>query len=120
MSAGAASGVGLVMTANGIASLAIGIYLAMEVEVPLLWSLAVVVVAFVFLTGCLLDRRMVWIAIVLGGSINAGIGAFMLAALSENLHPKAPWVAGPLGFLLGVFASIWEYKDAARIARGDD
>jgi len=108
----------LVMTANGIASLAIGIYLAIEVEVPLLWSLAVVVVAFVFLTGCLLDRRMVWIATVLGGSINAGIGAFMLAALSENLHP--PWVAGPLGFLLGVRAAIWEYGDAARIARGDD
>ena len=102
MSAGAASGASLVMTANGIASLAIGIYLAMEVEVPLLWSLAVVVVAFVFLTGCLLDRRMVWIATVLGGSINAGIGAFMLAALSENLHSMAPGWPAP-------WASCWAF-----------
>jgi hypothetical protein len=92
----------------------------MEVGVPLLFSLAVVVVAFVFLTGCMLDRRMVWIATVLGGVIIAGIGTAMLAALSENLHPKAPWVAGPLGFLLGVLASISAYRDAARIARGDD
>lgn len=113
--AGAETGAEHVMLSNGIASLAIGGYCLFETDLPLLLSLALTPATFVFLTVCLFHRRMVWIATALGSLVNAGVGVATLIALTHKLHPLAPWVAGPLGFVAGAAASIWAYRDVGRL-----
>jgi hypothetical protein len=116
LSSGAGSGVGPALAANAFASLAIG-YLTFELNAAPILTLVLVPVSFLFLTGCLIHHRMVWVATVLGAVVGGGVVAFALAAVSENLHPLAPWVAGPVGFALGAAAAVFAYRDVARVAR---
>lgn len=112
--------VGLVMGANALASLALGVVSIFELGLPVEFSLVMIPVSFLLLTASLFNRRTVWVAAVVGSIINAGLSAFVLSAFVGNLHPLAPWLGGPLGFLLGAGCSIWAYLDVARTVARED
>ena len=78
------------LTANGLASLALGGYLGLvRDDFPLLLALALVPITFAALTACVLYPRALWVAAGAGAMINALLGAAMFVALSERLHPRA-------------------------------
>src|SRR5687768_13874715 len=90
------SSVELVMTANGVASLALAALAWLQLDWPFSWSIAVVPAAFVGLTACLLFRPTVWIAAVLGGLTLAASSALLLAAVMSRL-PHGHWLGAGLG-----------------------
>jgi hypothetical protein len=111
------SGIEYVLGSNGLGSVALGVCLWLKLDLDPVWALVFVAASFVLLTGCLLYRPTVFIAAALGAAINAGIGGFVLGAMSENLHPLAPWVVGPLAAAGIAAATIWAYVSVARAAR---
>jgi hypothetical protein len=111
--------VGMVMTANGIASLAIGVFAVFELGVGPGLGLALIPLSFLALAACLFDRRTVWIAAALGGAINGGALAAFAVALTDEMAPAVPWLAGVLAFLMGVAGTAWTYRHVARlVAKG--
>jgi len=117
--AGSDSGVSSVMGANALASLALVGYLLLEVDVSLTFILVVGIGSFVFLTGCLFDRRAIWIAAGAGSLVYGAVGALTGVALTDTLTALARWVAGSLGGLLGIAAAVISYRNVSRLLEGD-
>jgi hypothetical protein len=112
--AGAETHVGYVMGANCLAALAVGVLLVFEANVPLLPALASVVISFLLLAACLFGRRTVWIGGAIGAAMNGGLGGLVGVALTEGLHPAAPWIVAPLLFFAFAAGTLWAYRDVAR------
>ena len=111
------TGVELVMTANGLASIGAGVAAALELGLTVPMSAAVVALVFVLLGACLLSRWAVWIAALLGGVIMGGASGLLLAAIAGSLLHLSPWVGGGPGFLLGLGFMIWTYRGLSRSIR---
>jgi hypothetical protein len=110
------SSVELVMTANGVASLALSALAWLEFSMPLVWAAALVAGVFLLLTGCLLFRYSIWIAASIGSvTIAAAVGFLGARLMSGVLH--GTWIGGALGAVGGLAIAVWTYGRVGRIAR---
>jgi prepilin signal peptidase PulO-like enzyme (type II secretory pathway) len=102
------AGLELVMTANGLAAVGVGILVALTLPVTFGGLCLAALVTFVLLTACLLSPYTVWIAAVLGSLTLAVTPAAALGLATEDL-PGGHWGGAILGALLGLGAGFKIY-----------
>jgi len=101
-------GLELVMAANGIATLAIVVFLWLQLGLTVGWIALSLPVVFGLLTACLLSRYTFWIAAVLGSLGMAVVPAFLLAAALDHV-PQGRWIGAAAGGLGGFALGMWTY-----------
>jgi hypothetical protein len=106
----------LVMTANGVAALAVAVIVWFQFGLAVPGLAVTVVGAFLVLFACLLFRHTVWIAAGLGGLALATSGALVLGSLMDGL-PHGRLLGSGLGVAGGLAVAFSTYRQVGRIAR---
>jgi hypothetical protein len=109
----------LVMTANGVAALAIAVVAWFQFGLTVPWLAAIVIGAFLALFACLLFRHTVWIAAGLGGLALATSGALVFGSLMQGL-PYGRVLGNGVGVFGGLAVAYMTYARVGKIARSQE